>query len=182
MWKYVSSCVVAAALVFSATAAEAQQAPKQYVAINPIGAVFTIYSGEFERQVADHASFGVSVSHWGASDSEDDWGSVGVSYWSFDGKLRYYPGPQVLRGFSLGGGLGFTTMSGELVTDDGEATGRGNALSAGLFLDYSWLLGQNSNFLVGTGIGAKRLFLLGIDDSGLVLAYPTFRLSIGYAF
>jgi hypothetical protein len=59
-----------------------------------------------------------------------------------------------------------------------------DALSVGLDLGYSWLLGRTRQFFIGTGIGAKRLFRLGDenDDDDETYGYPTIRLSIGFAF
>lgn len=54
-----------------------------------------------------------------------------------------------------------------------------DALSVGLDLGYSWLLGRTRQFFNGTGIGAKRLFPIGgNDDEEETYGYPTFRLSI----
>lgn len=54
------------------------------------------------------------------------------------------------------------------VTDEDLPAGGGalienefDALSVGIDLGYSWLLGRTRQFFIGTGIGAKRLFLLG---------------------
>jgi hypothetical protein len=170
------------ALAASATAAQAPvAAPRQSIAINPLGAVFRVYSGEIERSLVPGLSLGASSSYWGTGADFED-GSGDVSYLSLDGKLRYYPGGTSLQGFSLGGTFGYTRLAGKLTTDDGRETGRADALSAGVVLDYNWLLGDDRRFLVGTGVGAKRLFPLGIEDADVSIAYPTLRLSVGYAF
>jgi hypothetical protein len=175
------TCATLLALAVGIQPAHAQVTPSQYIAINPIGIVFELFSGEFERRLNPTASFGISSTYWGPNFRGDD-GSADISYWSIDGKLRYYPAGRALEGLALGGLLGFTTLSGTLTDDSGRATDRGNAVSIGVVLDYNWLLGQQNRFLIGTGIGAKRLFALNVDESDVTVAYPTFRLSVGYAF
>jgi hypothetical protein len=181
MYKRLTFAVLGIALAASAATAQAQAAPKQSVAINPIGAIFQVYSGEIERSLVPGLSLGASGSYWGAGSSFED-GSADVSYLSVDGKLRYYPGGVSLQGFSFGGTFGYTTLAGSLTDESGRSTDRGEALSAGVVLDYNWLLGENRRFLVGTGIGAKRLLPIGVETDGISIAYPTLRLSVGYAF
>jgi hypothetical protein len=159
------------------TGASAQQAPRQYLAVNPLGLVFTVISAEYERAITNVASLGVSSSYW---DTDDD--GLDVQYFSIDAKARYYPSGRALEGFAIGGSVGYTTLRGSFTDDAGRETGRGNAISTGLVLDYNWLLGERNRFLVGTGIGAKRLWLLDIEESDVTVAYPTVRLSVGFAF
>jgi hypothetical protein len=162
-------------------AAAAREAPRQVLSLNPVGAVFGVYMGEFERAVTSHASLGVAGTYWdtGYADSES---SGELSYSTIDARLRYYPGTR-LEGFSVGGSLGYTGLSGSMTTVDGEATGRLNTVGAGVSLDYNWLLGARDQVMVGTGIGAKRLFVVGRDvEDDVSLAYPTLRLVVGYTF
>lgn len=174
--------LAALGLVLSSSAARAQDAPRQVLSINPIGAVFGVYMGEFERAIVPSTSVGVSGTYWNA-DLEDDEGSSAVaSYVTLDAKLRYYPGSSPLEGFSIGGSVGYTGLSGELTTVDGEEKGSVNTVGAGVELDYNWLLGARNQVMVGTGIGAKRLYVLGDDVEDVSLAYPTLRLVVGYAF
>lgn len=177
------SALALAALGFalSSTAAQAQEAPRQSLSINPLGAVFGVYMGEFERSVSSHASIGVAGTYWdsGFTDSES---SGELSYTTVDAKLRYYPGQSRLQGFSVGGSLGYTGLSGSLTTVDGRETGHVSTVGAGVSLDYNWLLGARNQVVVGTGIGAKRLFVLDDDVEDATLAYPTLRLVVGYAF
>lgn len=175
--------LAAVSLAFASSAAQAQEAPRQSLSINPLGAVFGVYMGEFERSVSPHASVGVAGTYWdtGFTDSE---ASGELSYTTVDARLRYYPGNSRLEGFSVGGTLGYTGLSGSLTTVDGEETGHVNTVGAGISLDYNWLLGARNQVMVGTGLGAKRLFIVGedVDDDDLTLAYPTVRLVVGYAF
>jgi hypothetical protein len=173
--------LAALGLALSSSAARAQEAPRQVLTINPVGTVFGVYMGEFERSVSPHASVGVSGTYWdsGFTDSE---ASGEVSYTTVDARLRYYPGESRLQGFSVGGSLGYTGLSGSLTTVDGREAGHVSTVGAGVSLDYNWLLGARNQVVVGTGIGAKRLFALDEDVEDAMLAYPTLRLVVGYAF
>lgn len=175
--------LAALGLALASSAAHAQEAPRQVLSINPIGAVFGVYMGEFERSVTPNATAGVSGTYWRSdfTDEEEDATAV-ATYVTVDAKLRYYPGASRLEGFSIGGSLGYTGLSGELVTVEGEEKGRVNTVGAGVELDYNWLLGARDQVMVGTGIGAKRLFVVGDDVEDVSLAYPTLRLVVGYAF
>jgi hypothetical protein len=175
--------LAAVSLALSSSAAHAQESPRQALSINPIGAVFGVYMGEFERSVSRHASVGLAGTYWdsGFTDSE---ASGEISYTTVDARLRYYPGESRLQGFSVGGTLGYTGLSGSLTTVDGRDTGHVSTMGAGVSLDYNWLLGARNQVMVGTGIGAKRLFIMDddVDDEDVTLAYPTLRLVVGYAF
>ncbi|HEX6369462.1 MAG TPA: DUF3575 domain-containing protein [Longimicrobium sp.] len=175
------AALAALSLAFASSAAHAQAAPRQSVSLNPVGAVFGVYMGEFERAVSPHASVGLAGTYWdsGFTDAES---SGELSYLTADARLRYYPGDRRLEGFSVGGSLGYTGISGSLTTVDGRETGHVNTVGAGVSLDYNWLLGARNQVMVGTGIGAKRLFVLDDDVEDATLAYPTLRLVVGYAF
>jgi len=183
MKKLVLGLATLSALAFGGSAGAQQAAgPRSAISINPIGLIFTVISAEFEHALAPSYSVGVSASQW-SFDEGDEFSSAEVSYFSTDAKLRYYPSATALRGFALGGTAGFTRLGGSFENESGEETGSANALSLGVLVDYNWLLGANNNFFVGTGIGAKRLFVTGIaEEEGLALAYPTLRISVGYAF
>ena len=191
--KLARTSLAAAALALTAVTAGAQAstpAPaKNVLSIQPLNAVYGVYSGEFEHAVASNKSLSLGVSYWGASHEETNpsTGSsytAGVDYLSFDSKYRYYPN-HALRGFSFAGSLGFSRLSGDVGAKDStgtsSASGSLNAIAAGMELSYSWLLGKEEKFHIGTGIGAKKLFPMG-DNSGITLAYPTMRISVGYAF
>lgn len=174
--------LAALGLALASSGAAAQEAPRQVLSINPIGAVFGVYMGEFERVVRPNTTAGVSATYWnGDLQDGQDAGAV-ASYLTVDAKLRYYPGATQLKGFSIGGSVGYTGLSGELTTEEGEARGEVNTLGAGVELDYNWLLGARDQVMVGTGVGAKRLYVLGDDVQDVALAYPTLRLVVGYAF
>ena len=153
--------------------------PKTTVlSIQPLSAVFSVYSAEVEHAVSPTITVGAGGSYWNWSDDVDE-----VRYSSADLKLRYYPEAHPFQGFSFGGQLGFTS-----VTD--RALGYGSAgtrtktsgPAVGVGLDYNWLLGASRSFYVGLGLGAKKIFATSKDAGNAHLAYPTGRISIGYAF
>src|SRR5688572_32604676 len=100
---------LALSLIAAPLAAQAPDAPKNVVSLNPFGIVFTIINAEYERALTQNVSLGVSTTWWdfdedvdGSEDLTDE-----LTYTSADAKLRYYPG-DVLRGFSVGVLAGLT--------------------------------------------------------------------------
>ena len=164
-------------------AAAAQEA-RNYIAINPLSVLFTLYNGEFEHALASRDfTIGASASYWG--DNQDDcFGcSSEVDYFSIDGKVRYYPSGKALKGFAFGATVGMSRLSGSFTdSETGQSKDRATGISFGFVLDYNWILGKTQHFLIGTGIGAKRLTGLSVNTDGITVAYPTARLSVGYAF
>lgn len=168
------SAAAALTPIMSASA-QAVSTPGNVISIQPLSAMMTVYSGEFERRVGQNISLGVGGTFWDAS--EDNTGNE-VTYTSGDIKLRYYPGV-ALRGFSMGVSGGYTNVS-ETISGTKSSSG---APSFGALLEYQWLMGARSNVAVTLGAGAKMLFLdeqeVGAD---VTLRYPTARISIGYGF
>ena len=152
-----------------------------YIGINPLGIPFDIFTAEGETGVAQGITLGALGSH---IDVDND------RYSSLDFKFRYYPGEVVLRGFSLGatvGVLGYSKRSEVFFPNGaGSSTEREslNAATLGIIADYNWLLGSQHRFLVGTGLGAKRVLASSDERSrvGLDRAYMTARFTVGIAF
>ena len=164
-------------LVIAAATAEAQIGTlipiqnRTYVALNPLGIPFDIVSGEIESAVASGVTLGGTGSY---TDVNND------RYTSFDAKLRFYPGEVVLRDLAFGVSVGMLHYS--AITN---ATRQSiTAPTVGVLADYNWLLGVGHHFLVGTGLGAKRV--LASDDErarvNIDRAYVTARFVLGYAF
>jgi hypothetical protein len=151
-----------------------------YIGFNPLGIPFDIFTVEAETGVAQGVTIGGLASHISLDDDR---------YTSFDFKVRYYPGEVVLRGFSLGataGYLGYSTITS--TTTPGFGTGSSRVSldtpTIGIIADYNWLLGSEHRFVVGTGLGAKRV-LAGEDERarvGLDRAFLTGRFTVGLAF
>jgi hypothetical protein len=144
---------------------------RTYVAVNPLGIPFDIASVEVESGVAQGVTVGGQASYTALGDDR---------YSTIDAKLRYYPSEVVLRGFSLGVSAGRTrfTQRNDSVRPNLDFG------TIGLLLDYNWMLGARRRFIIGTGIGAKRV-LANQDErtaAGLDHAYMTVRFVVGLAF
>ena len=176
----VAALITATTLLAATAGGQAATAPKTAViSIQPLSAVFGVYSAEFEKALAPTLTFGVGGSYWSHSDDVSK-----TKYTSADLKLRYYPEAQPFRGFSFGGQAGYTSVSDEVDYGSGAGSDKTSASgpTIGVALDYSWLLGPTRSFYVGLGLGAKKIFASNKDVGNATLAYPTAHISIGYAF
>lgn len=179
--------ILIAAVLLPLAAASAQQvaaptapavpaAPHNVISIQPLNAVLTVYSAEYEHQVGAAVTLGVGGTFVNAGSGVDE-----VTYKSGDLKLRYYPSGTALMGFSFGGTAGFTSVSG---TDFAGSKTSVSGPSLGVLLEYQWLLGVQRNFSVALGVGAKAVFVKDnqFTSDNFVTRYPTARVSVGYAF
>jgi hypothetical protein len=159
---------------FASVAGQSEARPNVFT-IQPLNAVFQFYSAEYERAATKAVTWGVGANHASGFLWDDD-----GSYTSAEFKLRYYPAGIALQGFSVGGAVGYTSVkdnnSGATSTSEG-------APSVGVLLEYQWLMGQQKNFAVALGLGAKAVFLDTSDSTNDFTArYPTARISVGWAF
>jgi hypothetical protein len=157
---------------------------RTFVGANPLGIPFDIVAVELETTVAPAATLGFSGSY---NDIDN------TRYTTFDGKFKYYPAEVAMRGFSVGMSFGWTKFRGsnDLCTFD-PVTGTSSCnppstLSAGtlgVLVDYNWTQGPSQRFVIGTGIGAKRILASAEkrDPVGLERAYVTGRFVIGLLF
>ena len=173
--------ILAAMAVMPLAAASAQQvpapaAPHNVISIQPLNAVFTAYSAEYERQTGAAVTLGVGGTFFNIGDGIDE-----VTFKSADFKLRYYPNGTALMGFSFGGTAGFTSVSGTSFDGTKESA---SGPSLGVLLEYQWLLGVKHNFSVALGVGAKAVFVKDnqITSQDFAAKYPTARVSVGFAF
>jgi hypothetical protein len=145
---------------------------RTYISINPLGIPFDLFSAEVESGIAQGMTLGASGSHIDVGDER---------FTSADFKFRYYPGEVVLRGFSVGGSVGMQRYS-----DIREAGVRETLDSPtfGVIVDYNWMLGARHRFIVGTGVGAKRILASSEDRErvGVDRAQATARFTMGIAF
>jgi hypothetical protein len=170
--------VAIAGLVLAPLASAAGQAEgrKNVFTIQPLNAVFQFYSAEYERAATKAVTWGVGANYASGFLWDDD-----VSYTSAEFKLRYYPAGVALQGFSVGSALGYTNVRDN--NSGGTTPVSEGAPSLGVLLEYQWLLGQEKNFALALGLGAKALFIDTSDSSNDFTArYPTARISIGWAY
>lgn len=181
--RWVRSAALLLALAVSALARPAQaQAPapapapspagpayRNLFSLNPLAIPFEYVSAEYERMASGLVSFGLAGSYFGAFSDR--------SYSTLEGKLRFYLNEEGPKGFSLGLGAGITRVGDNDTQFDDESFTRP---TVSVLADYNWLLGKGDRFLVGAGVGTKRI--LGGDDVSFALVYPTFRFQIGVRY
>jgi hypothetical protein len=144
-----------------------------YIGLNPLIVPFDLGAGEFEVGVMQGTTIGGSVSYL---DFDED------RFTSADLKVRYYPGEVVLRGFSVGFTAGYLRYSVARADSVDRAVLDGPTI--GIETDYNWLLGGTRRFLVGTGLGAKRVLTSREERDRVQLnrTYVTARFIVGLAF
>jgi hypothetical protein len=175
---------LATALAPAARAQEAAERPAQVISINPFGLVVSYYYLEYERTVSPSASGAISGSYFDGDK---------YRYLSADGRFRLYPSERAPDGFAISATLGLSRVTnterdcgGLLIqtcpTEADFKETSGTAVTTGIQLDYSWLLGAHQRFALGVGLGAKRLHYLG-DRPGLApRTQPTIRFTVGRTF
>ena len=148
---------------------------RTYIAVNPLGIPFNIASAEVESAVASGITLGGSASYTSLRHDR---------YTTFDGKIRYYPSEVVLQGLSIGASVGHSRYSTLVASPTGDIRSGFDYNTVGLLVDYNALLGARKRFVLGTGLGAKRI--LGSDDErerlGLNNPLVTVRFVVGLAF
>ena len=156
---------------------------RSFVGANPLGIPFDIVSVELETAVAPAATVGFVGSY---NDIDNR------RYTSFDGRFKYYPAEVSMRGFSVGMSFGWTKFRTNQETFTCGPSGcvsnanpqTLNAGTLGVLVDYNWTQGPSQRFVIGTGVGAKRI-LASADKRALLnldRAYPTARFVIGLLF
>jgi hypothetical protein len=145
---------------------------RTYVAFNPALVVFDFGSIEVENAVAPGVTLGGVGSYTLVNHNR---------YTSGDFNIRYYPGEVVLRDLSFGLSGGLLRYS---ARDSTGATVAIHAPTIGVLADYNWLIGPTHRFLVGTGVGGKRVLASTQERRkvDLARAYVTARFVVGYAF
>jgi hypothetical protein len=155
------------------------------VGLNPLTIPFDIGALEVEGVVLPGISLGAAASYSAISDDQGN-GEGDPRWASGDVKVRYYPGEVALRGFSVGLALGVTSYS-EKRSIGTPAVLQRESLTAptiSVLADYNFLLGARQRFVVGTGIGAKRLLASEEDRTrtDAPRAYAFVRFVLGIAF
>ena len=174
--------MIAAAACVGSVQARGQGVPAQqgtlipipyrtFVALDPSLVVFDFGSVEVENAVAP----GLTLGGVGSLSVVN-----GKRYTTGDFTLRYYPGEVVLQGLSFGLSAGVLRYS-ALVSAERKAI---IAPTVGLLADYNWMIGPSKRFVVGGGVGAKRVLASSGARRNVSLSsvYPTARFVVGYAF
>lgn len=163
--------IAATPLALAPLQAQAPRANRTLISINPLGLPFKWVSAEVEQRATGIVTLGASFSY---IDLIDD-----ATYTTVDAKLRLYPNEEAFKGFSIGLSAGLARVSEDF--SDGPERSE-SAPAVGVLVDYNWILGKSNRVVVGTGVGAKRIF--GNDDefNDVNFAYPTFRFQVGMIF
>jgi len=140
------------------------------VAVNPIGLVAGIASGEIERVVSPSVGLSAGATRWSLLSGQL------LSYTSVDARLRYYVSGTAPTGVSFGVVGGMTHVASAAA---GQST---DAIGTGVEINYGELAGRDRRLFLGVGAGAKRLFPLRQELERFRFAYPTARVAVGWAF
>lgn len=170
-----TTCAMAA-LILAATPSRAQDpapARRTVITLNPLGIPFEYFSGEFERIVTGLTTVGITGSYLGFDDE---------SYATLEGKLRFYPNEEAPKGFSVGLSGGFTRLEGDEWNGTESVRTSETRPTIGVIVDYNWILGRTRRFLVGAGLGAKRILGASGDIIDVNVGYPTARFQMGFLF
>lgn len=217
--SFVPAAVVCGIAILASTQPASAQgvgsAPRQTLGTNLLAIPFGVVSLDYEHVVGG-AGFTVGVGglHSFTYDDEQDgpfWWNGRLS-WA-QAKVKYYPSEQSLRGLALGltaGAVRETEFQYEYVPYDPSRPPppstqpprrlkrTESAATLGVVVDYNFLLGRGERFLIGIGVGAKRV-LKDVDEgydccviydprqvprypSPLQQVYPDGRFTVGFAF
>jgi hypothetical protein len=148
---------------------------RTYIGFNPIGLPADIGTVELESGVAPGVTLGGVASYIDVSDSR---------FTTFELKGRYYPAGVVLRGTSIGATIGYTRFANRVTVAGVDERRTLDAPTLGIILDHNWIYGLDQHFLIGTGVGAKRVLASSEarDSANVDRAVITARLIIGFAF
>ena len=178
--RLVPSAVLAiSALLLAPQGVQGQEAApvrKSVLTINPLGIPFEYFSGEFEGLLSGLMTVGLTVSYFGGFDD--------IDYTTAEAKLRFYPNEEAPKGFSVGLSTGITSVEGDRFDGTGTGTTRERETrpTVGVVVDYNWILGKTKRFLVGAGLGAKRILGSSGDIDDFNIGYPTARFQVGFLF
>lgn len=151
---------------------------RQTISTSPIADILGFLNGEYQRKVTESTTLGMSA---GTLEAEDDRYTNGMIF------ARYFPQGAALTGFFIGGRVGVHRISYDTYTyGPGQMTpviGRESTTRAAVGIDvgYEWLLGSKRNVLIGVGAGGMRL-VGGDGNDDILVAFPTARLNVGFAF
>jgi len=170
--RFTLLAALAGVALLAAPPAHAQDespAPSSSVSLNPFIIILGGINAEGEVALNPDVSIGVAGTYLPSSASGFD---AGEHYKSFDAKLRFYPQGRASNGFSV------ALMAGAIDYRIDLADARSSGATVGFEADYNWLLGKRQRFLVGSGLGLRRI----ISDNSGDNIHASVRFQIGYAF
>lgn len=171
-------------------------ARRQTVAVNPLALPLGAISAEYERAIGRNG-FAVGVGGSASFANQFDLSQANAEFASVQGKLKYYPSENGLRGFSVGITAGLVHGRSDETVVDGSADcpinaqcviptittkHRATAPTLGAVVDYNWFIGRRRRFLVGLGAGARRVFGSSATRQVFGDVLPDGRLVVGYGF
>lgn len=153
-------------------------AHRQTLSTSPVADILGFINGEYQRKITESSTIGVSA---GTLEIDDDRYTNGMLFG------RYFPQGAALTGFFIGGRVGVHRISYDTFSyqpgDPFPIERRESDTRAAIGIDvgYEWLLGAKRNVLIGIGAGGMRV--IGDDgDDNILVAFPTARLNVGFAF
>jgi hypothetical protein len=139
---------------------------------SPFAAILGFVTGDVEFVTSESMTLGVGGGS--AFDSDFDF------YRSLEGKVRFYPNGQALRGFSVALSGGVASRETCCSSPTGGVTRRAAPTFAS-DVSYQWLEGRDKRFVIVGGVGLKRFFDRRDESFGLDFL-PTARVNIGVRF
>ena len=125
---------------------------RTFFGANPLGIPFDIVAVEGETAIATAATVGLVGSY---NDIDNR------VFTTIDGRFKFWPAETAMRGFAVGLSAGWTKFQGHESCLDSSCTTFGrqslSAATIGALVDYNWTQGPSQRFVVGTGVGAKRV-------------------------
>jgi hypothetical protein len=178
-FSFVYRCAIACAVLGVASPGAAQLAPstRTLIALNPLGIPFDVFQAEIERALDGGTTLGVVGSYVDIDRKRNR---------TVDLKWRYYPAEGALTRFSTGISVGYTNFERDVFREPDFQQGREslNAATVGVMVDYNWVQGSRRRFVVGTGVGAKRVLASADSRAPLDIsrAYLTGRFVLGLMY
>lgn len=161
-------CILFLALILVLLMANVSMAAgDQTVMVNPLGLLFGIFNGVYEKSLGDQNSFLVSGNYFSWELLGDKLTGLGVG-----GGYRMYLGDEDFSGFFGQGTAGVSFVKAPEVSS--------TAFDVGALVGFKWLF--NHGFTMEAGAGATMLFgsIEGYDSFGGLS--PALQFSLGYTW
>lgn len=157
--------------------ARAEERPTQILSVNPVGIIFGMVNGEYERIFKDKSSFLLRGAYSGNKIGDWKWSAMGIG----GGYRKYFTSQAMLKGGFWGFGVDFSNTSAEYLRIKASSFW----IVPGGEIGYRWLLGGNENFSVSVNgglrlhIGSLKILGKSIPMQGIA---PGIGVNLGYAW